>query len=214
MGILTVVIFGLTALCLLIWVRDPLRGLVRAIGAASKSRFDQRIVPRGAGELRLLANGLNEMIDALGRSQRERASEMQRARDIQLALTAGPSTAIRGFETQAVSFPAASVGGDLLDVVALDDGSVLVAMIDVTGHGVPGALCTALLRSAIRHLARATDDLAEIVNHHADAACFGLGFDFVEDVDALTAGYAGHKPLFHNRALLIFRLAHPQSHHP
>jgi len=153
----------LTPFCLLIRARDPLHGFVRAFSAAGRHQFDQRVVPRGTGELRRRANGLNEMMYALGRSQPEPASEMQRARDIQRALTASPSAAITGFETRAVFLPAASVGGDLLDIVSFPDGSVLVAMMDVTGHGVPGALCTALLRSAIRHLARATDDLAQIM---------------------------------------------------
>jgi serine phosphatase RsbU (regulator of sigma subunit) len=163
MGILVVVIFGLTALCLLVWVRDPLRGFVRAVSAASRRQFEERLVPRGAGELRLLAQGLNEMTDALGRSERERAAEMRRAREIQRALLGSPTAVVEGFETRSLFLPAASVGGDLVDLVTLQDGSALLAMIDVTGHGVPGALCTALLRSTIRHAARTTDDPRRIM---------------------------------------------------
>ncbi len=87
---------------------------------------------------------------------------MQRARAIQRALVGDRKLAVNGCQIRAVFLPAASVGGDFFDIVPLRDGSTLVAVIDVTGHGVPGALCAALLRSSLRHLASATADLAEI----------------------------------------------------
>ncbi len=163
-AILVVIIFGVTALCLLIWVRDPLRGFVRVVSAVREHRFDQRVAPRGVTELRFLANGFNGMVDALRRAEDQRASEMKRARDIQRALVNTRSLEIEGFETEALYLPATSVGGDLLDIVPLRDGSTLMAIVDVTGHGVPGALCTALLRSSLRHASRSTVDLAEIVS--------------------------------------------------
>lgn len=161
-GVLVVVLFGVTAICLLVWVRDPLHGFVRAVSAVSEHHFDQRVEPRGAAELRFLAEGINDMIRALRRSERKRALEMKRARGIQRALVGDRSLAVEGFQVEAVFLPAQSVGGDFFDIVPLGDGSTLVAVLDVTGHGVPGALCTALLRSSLRHLASATGDLAQI----------------------------------------------------
>ena len=96
----------MTLFCLFIRVRDPLHGFIRAVSAAGRHQFDQRVVPRGTGEPRLLANGPNEMMYPFGRSQRERSSELPRARDVRRALTASPNAALTGFETQAVFLPA------------------------------------------------------------------------------------------------------------
>ncbi len=161
-GVLVAVLFGVTAICLLVWVRDPLREFVRVVSAVSEHRFDQRVEPRGAAELRYLADGVNAMVHALGRTERQRASEMQRAREIQRALVGARNLTVNGCQIRAVFLPTASVGGDFFDMVPLHDGSTLVAVIDVTGHGVPGALCTALLRSSLRHLMRVTSDVGEI----------------------------------------------------
>jgi len=163
-GVLVVVLFGVTTLSLLLWVRDPMRALVRAISAVSERCFDHRVEPRGAAELRFLANGMNEMVHALGRTEHHRASEMRRAREIQRALVGDLSHSVDGCQIRAVFLPTASVGGDLFDILTLEDGSTLVAVIDVTGHGVPGALCTALLRSSLRHLTRTTSDVGEIMS--------------------------------------------------
>ncbi|MFQ5589620.1 MAG: PP2C family protein-serine/threonine phosphatase [Phycisphaerae bacterium] len=162
-GFLVVVLFGVTAVCLLAWVRDPLREFVGLVSAVSERRFDQRIEPRGATELRYLAHGMNQMVQTLGRTERQRVSEMQRAREIQRALVGNGNLTVNGYRIRAIFLPTASVGGDFFDIVPLRDGSALLAVVDVTGHGVPGALCTALLRSSLRHLTRATSDLAEIV---------------------------------------------------
>lgn len=161
-GILVVLIFGVTALCLLVWVRDPLRGFVRAVFAVRERRFGERVKPQGAAEFRYLAYGINEMVEALGRTERQRAMEMQRAREIQRALVGERNLTVDGCMIRAVFLPTASVGGDYFDVVPLPDGSTLVAVIDVTGHGVPSALCTALLRSSLRHLIQATNDVGTI----------------------------------------------------
>ncbi|MCO6438614.1 MAG: SpoIIE family protein phosphatase [Phycisphaerae bacterium] len=161
-GVLVVVLFGVTTVSLLVWVRDPMRGLVGAVAAVSDRRFDHSIEPRGAAELRYLAQGMNQMIQALGRTEHHRASEMRRAREIQRALVGDRNLSVHGCRIRAVFLPTASVGGDFFDIVPLDDGSTVVAVIDVTGHGVPGALCTALLRSSLRHLTRETHDVGEI----------------------------------------------------
>lgn len=103
------------------------------------------------------------MVQALGRTERERVLEMRRAREIQRTLLGDRSLRVNGCSIQAVFLPTATVGGDFFDMVPMRDGSTLVAVIDVTGHGVPGALCTALLRSSLRHLTRTTCDVAEIM---------------------------------------------------
>ena len=46
-------------------------------------------------------------------------------------------------------FTADEVGGDYYDVITLSDGTVLLCVADVTGHGVSAAMATVLLRSLL-----------------------------------------------------------------
>jgi sigma-B regulation protein RsbU (phosphoserine phosphatase) len=51
--------------------------------------------------------------------------------------------------------PCAELGGDLLDFAAAGPSSVALLIADVSGHGVPAALLTTLIKSAFRSTARA-----------------------------------------------------------
>ncbi len=169
-AILVVLVFGVTTMALLVWVRDPLRELVAAVSAVGKRRFDVRVRPSGSRELRYLTHGINEMIQSLEVVERDRESQMRRAQGIQRALLPRGGREVDGFDVAAVFLPAESIGGDLYDIVRFTDGSTLLAVFDVSGHGVPAALYTALLRAVVRHRAAATTDLALI----ADAMNAGL----------------------------------------
>ncbi|MCU7821258.1 SpoIIE family protein phosphatase [Kitasatospora sp. DSM 101779] len=90
--------------------------------------------------------------------QRRRADTEHRAvLALQRALMdapAGPPTP--GLHTAARYLPAgrgSKVGGDWWDVLALPDGTVLVVVGDVSGHGLPAAAGMANLRHALRGLA-------------------------------------------------------------
>lgn len=63
----------------------------------------------------------------------------------------------------AVSQPASYVGGDLYDVIALPDGSVLAYIADVSGKGVPAALFMAALSTKIRAEANLLQDLNSLL---------------------------------------------------
>jgi len=73
-----------------------------------------------------------------------------------------------GSHVWAISIPAAYVGGDLYDVIKLQDGSWLVYVADVAGKGVPAALIMAALSTKIRSeviLQNKIDHLIETVNN-------------------------------------------------
>ncbi|MGW8195593.1 MAG: PP2C family protein-serine/threonine phosphatase [Desulforhopalus sp.] len=61
------------------------------------------------------------------------------------------------------SVPAAYIGGDLYDVIALPDGSYLSYVADVSGKGVPAALIMAALSTKIRASATLYADLNTLV---------------------------------------------------
>jgi sigma-B regulation protein RsbU (phosphoserine phosphatase) len=161
-GVLASLIVGLTTIGLLVWVRNPLRHLVAGVAAIGDRQFDYRVRPSGSPELRYLAGGVNEMAKSLEAVERCRQAEMERAREIQQRLLPDNQFPAEHLEIAGVSLPADSVGGDLYDVIGLKDGSILLAVLDVSGHGVPAALYTALLRTILRHHADAVVDVSHI----------------------------------------------------
>jgi phosphoserine phosphatase RsbU/P len=53
-------------------------------------------------------------------------------------------------EIYGVSIPSAEVGGDLVDVVALPDGSVFAYVADVSGHGLSAGILMGMIKTAVR----------------------------------------------------------------
>ena len=53
-------------------------------------------------------------------------------------------------EIYGVSLPSAEVGGDLVDVVPLPDGSVFAYVADVSGHGLPAGILMGMIKTAVR----------------------------------------------------------------
>jgi len=62
-----------------------------------------------------------------------------------------------------ISVPAGYVGGDLYDVITLQDDSVLTYVADVSGKGVPAALIMAALSTSIRTEALLQEDLGQLL---------------------------------------------------
>lgn len=57
-------------------------------------------------------------------------------------------------EFYAKYLPYSKVSGDYYDILNIDDGRVLLFLIDITGHGVPAALYTTLIKSALLYTSR------------------------------------------------------------
>ena len=84
--------------------------------------------------------------------------DLEIAREIQLAMLPQDTYTGRGIEVAGHTRPANTVGGDLYDILRLDDDRLMVVLGDVSGKGSPAALLMALLLAMLRTLA--PDDLA------------------------------------------------------
>src|SRR5580698_647234 len=72
------------------------------------------------------------------------------ARTIQRSLLPGESPKISGFEVAGWNLPADETGGDFFDWQFLPNGKLMVALADVTGHGIGPALLAAVCRAYSR----------------------------------------------------------------
>jgi serine phosphatase RsbU (regulator of sigma subunit) len=130
-------------------------------------------------------------------------SDLEIARDIQLAmlpagqLDAGTSTVC------GVTRPANTVGGDFYDVLSLADGRLVIALGDVAGKGSPAALLMALLLAMLRTLvdegletSRLVSRLNVQVARHSPASRFITLFFSIYDPRNGRLEYvnAGHLP--------------------
>ena len=84
--------------------------------------------------------------------------DLEVAREIQLAMLPHDTFVAGVIEVAGHTRPANTVGGDLYDILPLDDDRVMVVLGDVSGKGSPAALLMALLLAMLRTLA--PDDLA------------------------------------------------------
>jgi len=162
-GILTLLIFVVTGGGLWLWVRRPLRQLVGVVHQVGQGIFDARANGTGSAGITFLADGVNAMSESLGRMDDARRVEMDRARRIQQRLLPPHSAQFDGLELASAFEPATSVAGDIFDCMELADGSVVLTVIDVAGHGVPAALYTALLRTVLRYELRDRHLLSEVL---------------------------------------------------
>jgi serine phosphatase RsbU (regulator of sigma subunit) len=127
------------------------------------------------------------------------------ARGIQQSLLPTSMPEVEGFEIAAWNQPADQTGGDYYDWQALPDGKVLVALADVTGHGIGPALLAAVCRAYARTNFHAEANLISAMERiNASLASDLTEGRFVTFVAAVcgagNAGVellsAGHGPLF------------------
>lgn len=104
---------------------------------------------------------------AARRARRERethnADELRAAAAIQEALQPPPAVLPAGWEIATAARPARDVGGDVYDLIPREDGRLAIAVADVSGKGVAGALFGAMFQTAVRAgLSRGDDPAAAL----------------------------------------------------
>ncbi len=92
--------------------------------------------------------------------QRERDA----ARIVQHVLLPEETPVVPGFEIQSIYLPFGEVGGDFFQIVPQPDLSVLVAIGDVSGKGLPAAMTVALLVGTFRAVVMYNREPAEILS--------------------------------------------------
>jgi hypothetical protein len=90
-----------------------------------------------------------QFIQNEGRHAVRMQTELALAQGIQQTLVPIVDVRSAGTEIYGVSLPSAEVGGDLIDVVPLPDGSVFAYVADVSGHGLPAGILMGMIKTAV-----------------------------------------------------------------
>lgn len=159
-------------------------------------------------QLRKQIEQLQEAHRLLTRQQETINEDLHRAELIQRALLPFSPPPIGDFAVDAIYRPSSDVGGDLYDVVRVDDRHVVAYVADAAGHGVSAAMLAVLLKQRIgmvdaetRHpIAPAT--ALNRANSHILHECRAPGLFITAayclldtDTREVTVASAGHTPL-------------------
>ena len=140
------------------------------------------------------------------RQTRELEGALDAARNIQRGFLPEQLPDIDGYELAAWWQPAQGVGGDYYDVVRLPDSRFLLAVADVSGHGLGPSLIMASARAMLHVLARTVSDPARMLTLLSDTIYPDLqdgrfitfclaALDISQHT--VTFANAGHGPAFH-----------------
>lgn len=151
---------------------------------------------------------LETRMPEIARRQRYRGLErdLAVAAEIYRALLPTSLPCCPGYELTVVSRSADDTGGDVYDVVARPDGSLVLLLADATGHGIGPALSATQLRSMVRIALRLGASLDGIVAEADRQLAADLPDDrfvtaFIGEIDPVTHTLeylaAGQGPLLH-----------------
>lgn len=90
--------------------------------------------------------GLRESLD----EKKQIDSDLNVARQIQSALLPKSIPRVEGVELGAFNYPAREIGGDYYDFIRVDDNHLGLAIADVSGKGIVGAIMMSICRSTLR----------------------------------------------------------------
>ena len=156
---------GVTAIVNLVLVRlvsEPLRTLVTTVRRIKTGEFGIKAPPGSSSEVESLVGEVNQLSQSLQRAEADRVRQMDKARRVQERLF--PSEASAGpLKVKCVHTAASIVGGDYFDHKVMPDGSIMVIVVDVSGHGVPAAMGAAMLKALFDSHTRNTADLLELI---------------------------------------------------
>ena len=139
-----------TMLCVPLIHRRELLGVLNVLNSKDKPFFEEQDLGllESFADLAAVAITRSKLLEARVEQERFRA-ELKAAAQIQKLFWPELPAMGDGSHLWAVSEPAASVGGDLYDVIPMSDESWLVYVADVAGKGLPAALIMAALSTKI-----------------------------------------------------------------
>jgi len=144
--------------------REELLGVISALNSRAKPFFDNEdlAILESFADLAAVAIIRSRLLEHRIEQERFRA-ELNAAAKIQKLFWPKIPELGEGSHIWGFSEPAASVGGDLYDVIPMPDASWLFYVADVSGKGLPAALMMAALSAKIRSIAPLQNEVHKIL---------------------------------------------------
>lgn len=206
-------------------IAGPLERLTRLAGEVAQGRFDLRPDFQARGETGALIRAFEVLLEkvdaysqrmedlvrvrtaALANANQTLVRQLRLARSIQLALMPGPGLDLGPLKTARLYQPMEQLGGDFYDLRVLGPNLYELIIADVSGHGVPAALLTAMLKVSLDSHRSASLSPAALVDQVNRDLCRSKGqtSQFLTllvlrlDLEAQSLSYCGAG---HNEALL------------
>ncbi|MGD8705026.1 MAG: SpoIIE family protein phosphatase [Syntrophobacterales bacterium] len=154
-----------TMLCVPLIHRQDLLGVLNVLNSRDKPFFEEQDLGllESFADLAAVAITRSRLLEARVEQERFRA-ELKAAAQIQKLFWPELPAVGDGSHLWAVSEPAASVGGDLYDVIPMPDESWLLYVADVSGKGLPAALLMAALSTKIQSEALLQTEVDELLD--------------------------------------------------
>ena len=161
-GLVGIALTAIVNLILIRLVTRPIEKLVRTVRQIGDGELGASPPHFSTVELNFLSTEIGQMSHTLDLADRNRRQQMSKARQIQHKLMPR-SDQLRAAGIQHIHMPAEDVGGDFFDMKVLDDDRVVIYMGDVTGHGVPAAMGTGMLKILFEHSSAEISDPAAVL---------------------------------------------------
>ncbi len=194
-----------SALLLPVATKDQLLGIVSLgarLGDLPFSRDDRQLLMAAALQMAFAIQNA-ELVREIALEERLR-HELAIATTVQQRLFPASPPEVAGLDLSGVCYPAGGVGGDYYDFIALDQGSLGIAVADVAGKGISAALLMCSVQASLRSQAptvngNLTDlvcSMNRLLHVSTDASSFASFFyaQFDEQTGRLTYVNAGHNP--------------------
>ena len=197
-------------LCVPMKAKGKVIGVLQAINPLERRGFD-------SDDLELFATFADQAAIAIENAQlhseivkQEKAKQaLKIAHEIQQNFLPDLTNRQYGIDLCALTLPAFDVGGDLYDVIVLDQNRVGIILGDVSGKGVPAALYMVRAMSEYRFIAPQAKDPAELLttlNQHLSAnSPFGMFLTMIcllidKPTNTVQYSSAGHLPILLRKA--------------
>lgn len=148
LGLLGFLAAGIVNVVLLRVVGVPLHELMHTVDRIAAGNLGVVAPSFQSQEMDRLSKAITSMSLSLQKNDRERHLQMEKAQQIQEHLLPG-SVSIPGLQMAHLFRPADIVAGDYYDFISLPDGTWLICLADVTGHGIPAAMGATMLKSLL-----------------------------------------------------------------
>jgi len=146
-GLLALAAFVVNLILVRIVVR-PVRELAATVHGIGSGDLRSSAPDSKTAEFSVLSAEINTMSAKLLRNEEIRGHEMDKAKEIQELLSRIPDS-VPGMAVASLYHPADEVAGDYYDLLPLSDGTWLLCIADVIGHGIPAAMGAAILKTLL-----------------------------------------------------------------